>query len=359
MTKLPKGVIVTPDGTLKVRITVNGRKRTTSLHSKVWTTRVERHYHTIMAEVGDTRAGYGPANVPTFTFDAWCDLYEANVTAFRRSPHSTRRAVALALPEWTKRSLVDITPQMCQGFWTRLLRTRITVGKRVGIMAPSTARLYAVQLKAIFEHAVKQGHLAKNPWNSVDVGGPPVKTRVLTLDEQDKLLAILSPYYQRWTRFMLGTGLRLAEATSLVPAQFDVEHELIRDVVGKGPKLRSIPLFEGARLAAEEQLEATPGLLWPRAHSIVQETLRDACKAAGVPHASPHALRHTFATRYLQGGGDIYILSKILGHYSVKTTEKCYAHLLHQDIVELSRGINLGIEPRAKSKVLTFGTRTR
>jgi len=62
-----------------------------------------------------------------------------------------------------------------------------------------------------------------------------------------------------------------------------------------------------------------------------------------VPLISPHVCRHTFATRYLQRGGDIYTLSRILGHASVSVTERHYAHLVNTDIVELSRHVLAGI----------------
>ena len=48
-----------------------------------------------------------------------------------------------------------------------------------------------------------------------------------------------------------------------------------------------------------------------------------ACEGAAL---TPHVLRHTFGTRWLQAGGDIYKLSKILGHSSVAVTEQHYAH---------------------------------
>jgi integrase len=65
-------------------------------------------------------------------------------------------------------------------------------------------------------------------------------------------------------------------------------------------------------------------------------------KKAGIAHVHPHVLRHTFATRYLAGGSDIYILSKILGHASVTMTERVYAHLLKEDLYQRSQHIQLG-----------------
>ena len=54
-------------------------------------------------------------------------------------------------------------------------------------------------------------------------------------------------------------------------------------------------------------------------------------------------LRHTFGWRWLRGGGDIYTLSKILGHASVAVTEKHYAHLLKEDLRAKADAIDLGL----------------
>ena len=57
-------------------------------------------------------------------------------------------------------------------------------------------------------------------------------------------------------------------------------------------------------------------------------------------------LRHTFGTRWLQAGGDIYKLSKILGHSSVAVTEQHYAHLLKEDLVAASEQVKIPVAPR-------------
>jgi hypothetical protein len=57
-------------------------------------------------------------------------------------------------------------------------------------------------------------------------------------------------------------------------------------------------------------------------------------------------LGHTFGTRWLQAGGDIYKLSKILGHSSVAVTEAHYAHLLKEDLVAASQQIKIPVAPR-------------
>ena len=56
------------------------------------------------------------------------------------------------------------------------------------------------------------------------------------------------------------------------------------------------------------------------------------CNRVGIEECSPHGLRNNFAKRFLMSGGDIYTLSKILGHSSVKVTEECYLDLDDNDI---------------------------
>ena len=73
---------------------------------------------------------------------------------------------------------------------------------------------------------------------------------------------------------------------------------------------------------------------------------------AKIARITPHALRHTFGTRWLQAGGDIYKLSKILGHSSVAVTEAHYAHLLKDDLVAASRQVKLPIARRSGATVV-------
>lgn len=56
------------------------------------------------------------------------------------------------------------------------------------------------------------------------------------------------------------------------------------------------------------------------------------CNRVGIEECSPHGLRNNFAKRFLMNGGDIYTLSRILGHSSVKVTEQCYLDLDDEDI---------------------------
>jgi len=87
--------------------------------------------------------------------------------------------------------------------------------------------------------------------------------------------------------------------------------------------------------------------------------LAEGSARAKIPSLSPHVLRHTFGTRWLQAGGDIYKLCKILGHSSVAVTEAHYAHLLKEDLVAASEQIKIPVAPRGTGKVVRMPRRAR
>lgn len=153
---------------------------------------------------------------------------------------------------------------------------------------------------------------------------------MLTLDEEMKLLDSLHPRFQRFVRFALGTGCRLDDIRG-IDAKQDIDW--IRGtvhVIGKFRKERDVPMQPDASVALKEQLEEE-AKLWKQNPQRLREVLAEGAVRAKISPITPHALRHTFGTRWLQAGGDIYKLSKILGHSSVAVTEAHYAHLLKED----------------------------
>ncbi len=93
------------------------------------------------------------------------------------------------------------------------------------------------------------------------------------------------------------------------------------------------------------------------AESTAATGLTQGAERAKIPRITPHALRHTFGTRWLQAGGDIYKLSKILGHSSVAVTEAHYAHLLKEDLVAASQQVRTAVAPRGNQDVARMSRR--
>ncbi|WP_019960222.1 tyrosine recombinase XerC [Woodsholea maritima] len=153
---------------------------------------------------------------------------------------------------------------------------------------------------------------------------------------------------------LYGCGLRISEALSLSTADYPLGEVIA--ITGKGGKTRICPVLPIVREAIAAYVEACPfdltqdgplfralrgGALTPRAVQLVMQTLRS---RLGLPaSATPHALRHSFATHLLANGGDLRTIQELLGHASLSSTQ-VYAD------VEMSRlvAIHAQTHPRAR-----------
>ena len=131
---------------------------------------------------------------------------------------------------------------------------------------------------------------------------------------------------------LYGCGLRISEALGLTGAAHPMA-EVLR-IRGKGGKERLVPVLPAARAAVSAYValcpfEITPeaplfrgargGPLNPRLIALAMEKAR---AALGLPpSATPHALRHSFATHLLSAGGDLRAIQELLGHASLSTTQ--------------------------------------
>ena len=144
---------------------------------------------------------------------------------------------------------------------------------------------------------------------------------------------------------LYGCGLRIAEALALNVR--DAPGAALR-VVGKGGKERIVPVLPAVREAIAGWLALHPdrrpdsplflgargGRLDP---AVAQRTLRHFRRLHGLPeHATPHALRHSFATHLLAGGADLRSIQDLLGHASLSTTQR-YTAVDEARLVEVWR----------------------
>ncbi len=133
---------------------------------------------------------------------------------------------------------------------------------------------------------------------------------------------------------LYGAGLRIAEALSLRRGSAPVAAGTL-SVTGKGNKTRLVPILPAVATAISDYLGACPyaltkdaplfvgargGPLHPR---LVQSRIAKLRLALDLPqYATPHALRHSFATHLLAGGGDLRAIQELLGHASLSTTQR-------------------------------------
>jgi integrase/recombinase XerC len=133
---------------------------------------------------------------------------------------------------------------------------------------------------------------------------------------------------------LYGAGLRIAEALSIRRQEAPVGEVETVTVVGKGRKTRSTPVIAPVRAEIENYLKLCPYALKPEgplfvgakggplSPRIIQLTVERLRGALGLPDsATPHALRHSFATHLLGRGGDLRTIQELLGHASLSTTQ--------------------------------------
>jgi integrase/recombinase XerC len=133
---------------------------------------------------------------------------------------------------------------------------------------------------------------------------------------------------------LYGSGLRISEALGLTGADLATEADTVLRVTGKGGKTRLVPVLPVARRAVAEYRRLCPfhiepdGLLFRGARggslnpAIVQREMAKLRSALNLPDtATPHALRHSFATHLLGRGGDLRTIQELLGHASLSTTQ--------------------------------------
>jgi integrase len=306
----------------------------------------------------DIRAGIHGWKSTIPSFAEWWAVYRKTYTPLKSARNRDAQIVAHFLPHFGAKRLDEITKSDVVQY-LNLRRTQMTGNpghKNRRLISESTVRRERGLLQSIFERAIDEGHDIRNPFRGIKRGKDKPRTRVLTLDEESILLAALHPRFERFVRFALGTGCRLDEMRGIDPAR-DVDW--LRGtvhVIGKFRKERDVPMQPDARAALEEQLEVD-GKLWKQNPQRLREVLAEGAARAKIPSLTPHVLRHTFGTRWLQAGGDIYKLSKILGHSSVAVTETHYAHLLKEDLVAASQQVKIPVAPRRTGNVVRMPRR--
>ena len=280
---------------------------------------------------------------------AWNDALQLLEDDLRRrdAAERTRRAYGVDLSQFARWAAArglgpeDVSP--CD------VRRYIALLSEKNAAASTTARKLAA-LRALFGSQREHGVIAQNP---ADLVSTPRRSsylpRVLKEKEAAKLLDGIwadGPLNQRdraLFELAYSCGLRAEELVSLQISDIDYDGEQLR-VEGKGRKTRYLPVGEVAMAAVRLYVgEGRNGLITPGASgghageegalflsrtgkslgtSDVRRRLRVWAARAQIPGgATPHALRHSFATHLLDGGADLRSIQELLGHASVSTTQ--------------------------------------
>ncbi len=263
----------------------------------------------------------------------------------RRSAHTVRAYVA------TARRLIGALPEPVQPdsplTWEHLatldlaaLRTQLASRRAAGIGQVSAARELSA-LKAFLAFARGQAGL---PAVAPRLRGPRVKKglpRPITPDEAAHLTQVVgddadAPWIAARDMAVLlllyGAGLRIGEALALTPEILPLGDSLI--ITGKGGRQRLIAVLPVVRQAIERYAALVP---WPLARhdplfrgakggplspGMIRRVMARGRTLLGLPpSATPHALRHSFATHLLGAGADLRSIQELLGHASLSSTQ--------------------------------------
>lgn len=295
-----------------------------------------------------------PQQARDLTWESWSKIWWDSLTIEKASRDTYRHTVnAHLLPRWGNTPIDEIT--------TNDIRDWIAAIDR----APATANKCLLVLSASLTYAVQRGFLTTNPCKGVkQVTARPSPERFLTATESSALRNNLTPPDQFLFDLLINTGMRWGEMCGLHWDHIDFEHQRIRVEMQwvqrenqfrptKGKNTRWVPapewLIDDLKTRVGHQGWGTPiervynrvhtryGPILPledgapprirpfrdRLQKIAETTT---AKVGGIDrpigHIRIHDLRHSFASRLVQSGIDLQTVSAILGHSSIKVSER-------------------------------------
>ncbi|MBP5246335.1 MAG: tyrosine-type recombinase/integrase [Fibrobacter sp.] len=236
-----------------------------------------------------------------------------------------------------------------ESFTTEKIRAFVWDVRKNEHLSVASIDLHIACFKSFGHYLVRSHLLDSNPAETVPMPKRP-KRLVSFLSQKDlakeKFPEIENPTLQMVRARVLleliyGSGLRISECQSLTWAKLDLSGRNVR-VLGKGSKERIVPLTHDLvrwlntyklKLAEEQRIVQQNSPVFLNAHGEAHDvrTLRrdihDLLKSIGWEgKASPHVLRHTFATHLLENGADLMSVKEMLGHSSLATTQ-VYTHV--------------------------------
>ena len=245
--------------------------------------------------------------------------------------------------------LNKVDKDFAKGFVAFLKTCTYNEGKKT--LSATTQRIFINRFGTIMENAIREGIVSVNPFRLLDKKEKPQKQNAekefLTIDELKKVIATPCryPIVKKAFLFSCFTGLRWSDVITLEPKHIhdavdgktqyiekkqvktkqDVVVPLCTDALKWMPKPEA-----GKTIFHELQITST----------TVEVILKEWMIEAGVKkHITYHCSRHTAATMWLTLGANLYVVSKLLGHRSIKVTE-VYARIVDQTKIQTMNLVN-------------------
>jgi integrase/recombinase XerC len=279
-----------------------------------------------------------PSDDPAGLIAAWLSMLKAE----RRASAYTLRNYAATLERFARHIGAPFKAKRLARLEARDFRAFLAARREEGVGA-ATLKLDLSALRSFFAH-LRRRHGIDNDAIAV-MRAPTAKERLprpVSERDAERLLAMsagreAAPWLGLRDAALLmllyGAGLRISEALSLRQRDAPLGEGL--RIAGKGGKSRDVPILPAVAEAIEAYRRALPfaatpeGPLFlsvrgkPLTPRLAQRMMEERRRALGLPDwATPHALRHAFATHLLSAGGDLRAIQELLGHSSIAATQR-------------------------------------
>lgn len=280
---------------------------------------------------------YDKSHKAKMLFTDWMEIYRADVVSRNGDEHWIKRVIA-ELREYSPDTiLTDVDKEFILGFMNRLLSRKPQNNRPGEHLAKGTVFIYMDFIRAGLNFAVKEKLLATSPYKGISrsmVRGKQYKREYLTVPEIKRLMATPCRRQDIKDAFLFSCfcGLRIMDVMNLrwkdISKNLDTWQIEIIQYKTKVPLF--LPLNMSARRWLPEQGDAAPDdRCFPKLTYSYKKIIRDWVKDAKIDKpVSYHTSRHTFATLCLTAGIDIYTTSQLLGHTTIRHTQR-YARIIN------------------------------
>jgi excisionase family DNA binding protein len=292
-------------------------------------------------------------------FNVLADIYlEDYAKVKKRSWRTDKAYIEKSMkPAFKDKLITEITPLDIEKFIKRRLDEKVsktTVNRGLQI------------LKRMFNLAIDWGYIFENPSRKVKLFSEKdnLKERILSHEEEARLLETSPEHLRPIIIVALNSGMRRGEILGLRWTHLDFEKRTLKVERSKSGRPRFIDMNHTLFELLRELRMKNPGSDYifsnpqtGKPFVEIGKAFRTACRRSGVKGMRFHDLRHTFASRLIEAGTDIITVRDLLGHSSVKLTER-YTHskneLKRRAVESLENGKNLAqiwhTEEKEKSK---------
>lgn len=352
---LPKGIVQRPNGTLQKNFTVNGKRYSVYGKTKKELDEKEREKRNQLDKASFTDNKKITLNT---YFEEWIKFKSLSVKA---------NSIRLYKDLYTKHISNSIGCKKIANIHAQdIINLQIELSKK---LSTSSCNTTFTVLNMVFKDAINAQIITNNPTNALkalkrtEESANKTIHRALTLDEQKAFMdEIRSNYYYNVFAFLLCTGVRFGEASALTWGDIDFKNNDIvinktisadvngRQIVNNTAKSKSgnrtikmnaqiKHILKSQRAIYGNIIPSSDDLVFQGLYgrvirnctinSVIKKTLKQLDeKGIHIEPFSVHAFRDTFATRFIENGGNPQTLKSLLGHSSINITMDLYAHVL-------------------------------